>query len=169
MSAVDLKPFCGDRFEIREALRAPFRIGQWVYATNGHLAVRVPFDTQPDVTEHPRAPNNISALFARAFEREGEFLVIPPLPPTEPCATCNGKGFQSGGGWYPDEECPHCLGRKTEFKFQRLGDSGYSLHYLHLLAALPQVRIRTDGIGAKNPAALIFDGGEAILMPMREK
>ena len=163
---IDLTPFCATRFDHREHLRAPFRHGTWVYATNAHLAVRVPSTSRPDVIAI-LGPGNIGDLFAKAFEREGEFLLMPPLPPMPvACEVCGGSGHVD---WDDDEACFECGGTGITRVAQRLGDSAYSLHYLHLLAALPQVRIRTDGIGPRHAAALIFDGGEAILMPCREK
>jgi hypothetical protein len=36
-----LKKFCGDADDSRK-LQEPFSVGLWIYATNGHICIRVP-------------------------------------------------------------------------------------------------------------------------------
>jgi hypothetical protein len=162
---IDLMPFCGNEHEIRDWMRFPWVANKWQYATNGHLIVRVPSDeADTEQGDKKLRPNNVADLFKRHLtDGEGEFLLFPPLPPCEPCPVCDGTGIVDEE--HGPECCINCWGTKVDFTYRPLGDAGYSLHYLHLLAALPQARIRTDGV--KNPAAIIFDGGQALLMPMK--
>ncbi len=47
---IDLKPFCGDN-DIRYYLNEPFSEGEFTYATNGHILIRVPRrDDVPEVS-----------------------------------------------------------------------------------------------------------------------
>ena len=164
---IDLQPFCGNEWEIRDWMRYPWVQDGWMYATNGHLAVRVP-SQEPD-TEQPGTrirPRNIADLFRKhVTDGQGEFFPFGLLPPTRPCTVCGGVGFvEEEDG---PEACINCWGDKVDFTYHPVCDSGFSLAYLHKLDALPMVRIRTSG--PQNAAALIFDGGEALLMPMKEK
>lgn len=162
---IDLRPFCANEYEVRTGLHKPWRDGAWVYAANGHLCVRVPANSVQDAPLRDAAsqPANPPKMFAELHDgMEGEFLLMPPLPADVVCDFCDGGGAADDG-----DECPKCFGTKHAFTYFTLGDSGFNLHYLHLLSALPQVRIRTQG--TKTAGALIFDGGQALLMPMRSK
>lgn len=162
---IDLRPFCANEWEDRIGLQKPWRDGAWVYATNGHMVVRVPANSVQDAPLRDAAsqPANPPKMFAELHDgMEGEFLLMPPLPADVVCDFCDGGGAADDG-----DECPKCFGTKHAFTYFTLGDSGFNLHYLHLLSALPQVRIRTQG--TKTAGALIFDGGQALLMPMRSK
>ena len=53
---IDLQRFCANESDPRPYLRAPFKRGSWVYATNGHVCVRVPAATMPAATECDKAP-----------------------------------------------------------------------------------------------------------------
>ena len=161
---IDLRPFCANEFEVRIGLHKPWRDGAWVYATNGHMVVRVPANTQDAPPRNSATqPKNPPEMFSKFLDgMEGDFLLLPPLPADVVCDFCGGGGAADDG-----DECPECFGTEHAFTYFALGDAGYNLHYLHLFSALPQVRIRTQG--TKTAAALIFDGGQALLMPMRKK
>jgi len=51
---IDLKLFCDPNDPVRPWLGQPFSAGAWTYATDGHIAVRVP--RLEDVAENPAAP-----------------------------------------------------------------------------------------------------------------
>ncbi|MFM7024707.1 MAG: hypothetical protein ACKOWC_01415 [Limnohabitans sp.] len=119
-----LQPFCANESDTREYLRAPFKAGEWVYATNGHMAVRFPAEKFPDIAEvadpEAKAPKVIGGLFSRALEKAGDaFMVMPKMAKLTPCLYCDGKGrvlavkcgecedgvFHHGSNWY---ECKNC-------------------------------------------------------------
>ena len=91
---IDLQRYCANDSDYREHLRQPWRAGEWVYATNGHLAVRVPAASFPDARECAKAPVSIGDLFARAFDRKdpGDFRPMPKLQPLVMCSECKGRG-----------------------------------------------------------------------------
>ena len=167
MSAGLLTPFLANEWEIRDGLKLPFKVGQWVYATNGHLVVRIPAAAAPAVPErNTTQPKNVADLFDKWHAGvEGAFMPIPALPGLEPCQMCNGSGVIDSGDYGP-EQCLNCYGNGKDWTQFPLGDTGFILLYLHQIAALPQARIRTNGV---NAAAVIFDGGQALLMPMKQK
>lgn len=161
--SIDLKPFCGNEWEVRAALRAPWVQDGWLYATNGHVCVRLPAIEANSVG--PRHPKNVSALFNKAFNVEGEFIAFPTLPCLVNCPVCGGSG--SVEDEHGDTDCCfNCYGSGFDWTRQEVGDSGFNLLYMHQLSALPNARICTNG--KKDAAAVLFDGGQAILMPMRE-
>ena len=164
--AVDLKAFCANPRELRLWMHAPFRIGQWVYATNGHYCVRVPATTEPEATG--AYPKNIAALFDRSFA-DAEFLLLPDFAQAPTCTTCGGSGVNPHpSSEDEDDECWECVGRGFQkWMRTRVGDAEYELGYLNKLQALPQARIATRG--HKEPMAVLFDGGQALLMPMTKE
>lgn len=50
---MNLQRFCASETDFKEHLRAPWLHGDWVYATNGHVCVRVPAASRPDITATP--------------------------------------------------------------------------------------------------------------------
>lgn len=163
---IDLLPFVANKWEVREYLQTPWRDGEWVYATNAHIAVRLPADTYSAAERSEKQPNNLPALFNTWHRNvEGEFLLMPPLPDNKQCPECHGSGQ------WPDSEddpeaCWRCNGSGFWAEPFDIGDAAFALRYLHLLSKLPQVRIRPNG--PHQAAALIFAGGEALLMPCRK-
>lgn len=89
---MDLQPFCATGADPREHLRAPWKHGAFVYATNGVAAVRVPAESRPDITETPSNAPNAAAIFERTFERDGSFFLLPPVPAIPECIECEGTG-----------------------------------------------------------------------------
>jgi hypothetical protein len=104
----DILKFCARPSDPREHLQKPFRVGEWVYATDGRAAVRVPANACPDVTEiaDPNAtgPKAIGGLFDRAIAFPGDFMQIPALGDVLRCRACRGAGKL----WV--SECPDCDG-----------------------------------------------------------
>jgi hypothetical protein len=209
---IDLSRFSATKHDPRQYLRKPWKRGEWVYATNGHLCVRVPADSMPDVAECSKAPPAQNLFQKHIEQRECDFLLMPPLKAVNPCKTCDGKGVvmarecsscddgtfdrdgytydcqfcegsAAGPGWVETHgehgelrPCNTCDGLGADMRANRnvaLGDSTYSLVYLSWLAALPQVRVCPGSPAEVStadqvPAVLIFDGGQALLMPRRD-
>jgi hypothetical protein len=210
---IDLHKFCADERDSREYLRAPWRQGEWVYATNGHLVVRVPAAAMPDAVEGGPLHPNTAAMFAKHLESgDREFLPMPAIAEPDKCKHCGGKsvmwaapcpdcedgalwhgsheydcknchGSDAGPGWVDsskdnpeakEHHCGACDFRGYSLRIngsQQLGEAHYANVYLWHLAQLPKCRICPGDTAEKGaqagPAALIFDGGQALLMPTR--
>jgi hypothetical protein len=165
---IDLKKFCSTDFT-RLYLMKPFTIGNWTYATNGHICVRVP--TMP---EWPGPENEIKApeLFAAPVT---EFRPLPKIefpPPDEDdeCESCDGRGSE--------HECPDCLcickqcngtGKEPPYSdvSVEIGNAIYAGKYIHLIRSLPGVEIGPTH--ERDPMRFRFAGGEGCLMPRRNQ
>ena len=85
--------------ETREYMRSPVLKGEFVYATNGHIVIRVPYDPVIDHIESDKL-DNFPALFV---ERQHDaFIDLPELPAAEQCNVCLGSGQAY--------RCPDCDG-----------------------------------------------------------
>lgn len=94
--------FCANELDEREYLRKPWKHGEWVYATNGHVCVRVPAATMPDVAENAKAPAAHN-LFTKNLEgRQCDFLLMPKIAAPMKCHGCNGRGAVMA------RKCPSC-------------------------------------------------------------
>jgi hypothetical protein len=167
MSTIDLQLFCANERDIRSFLWVPFSRGGYVYATNGHLAVRVPADgyTGYCVDSEPgRHPKTIERPFDEAFAGTIDFQSLHTLPAMVDCNFCNGTGVIDDSDEGPND-CVFCGGSGKDHNAQLVGNAHYALHYLHLLNKLPGLRIAPRGVSTM--AALTFDGGQALLMPVR--
>jgi hypothetical protein len=134
---IDLQPFCATEADDREHLWKPWKDGDWVYATNGHIACRVPAANRPDITARPDKAPDAAAQFARALAREGNFLVMPPVPPLPKCLECDGTGrvraikctdckdgeFQHGHYTY---ECKNCENSAAGPGWEQLFDDAHA-------------------------------------------
>ena len=206
---MNLQRFCATPGDVREHLHKPWREGKWVYATNGHVCVRLSDpDCKVDAIPKPDKAPEPDALFTKYIDnRDGEFLVLPKLPNAQKCVECSGRGthpavkcpdcddgeFTHGMHTYecktcsPDKdgcepgwliahtevathvrECYFCDGRGFQKASAELGGKYFELGYLNWLMRLPQLRVRTgDPDKTDEAAAFIFDGGQALLMPLR--
>lgn len=168
MSAHMLTIFCANKWEIRDALRSPFTKDGWTYFTNAHVIARVPASIGGEaLTFGPMHPKNAAVLFDRWIPADSkDFSAFPPMPETSVCHLCGGAG-ELRDEWGDLDQCPKCFGSGKAWTYFALGDAGFNLLYLRQLAYLPNARIRTNG--KTDPAVVLFDDGQALVMPMRER
>jgi hypothetical protein len=132
MDSATMQRFCDPR-RLTPDLTRPWSAGEYSYATNGYVAMRVP--RLPDVAEKPDAPKNIDDLIHRARDAgagRARVRVVDPggehLRQTK-CETCGGSGKvcvcpacggegvldceatgKDGSHWDDECECPKCGG-----------------------------------------------------------
>ena|SRR3990167_2778804 len=170
---IDLLKFCSSE-KSRSNFRVPFSKGEYTYATNGHLAIRV-------ARTNLNAPD-CESIFATAIERgDPPWIDLPPFElKQEKCPGCLGTGFV-------DEECRSCakespnayeceeceggviLSGSAIVKAEK-GKVRLAAKYLDLLKDLPEIKIGVDGdesTRSDKPIRFKFEGGEGLLMPMR--
>lgn len=103
-TTIDLLRYCAKKgHDPRDYLYAPWIEGDWAYATNGHLIVRVPREACPDAgprtDRHPKGAH----LFEKYIDKiAGEFVVMPPQPKPDTCGVCRGTGVVFAN------PCPDC-------------------------------------------------------------
>lgn len=190
---IDLKPFCAPNEDYRR-LTDPFNDGDYTYATNSHICVRVPRRADCERTladaKLTTSPGGIALWPTDATQWQ------PLLPVPEPvmvaCPVCGGKRagrcWECGGCGIVEFEndfneytvdCKTCDGEgaaicKTcdengqviENQFVDYGPGFFKLEYLMLVNALPAVQIAFEPHGTSKVTCLQFrfDGGEGVLM-----
>lgn len=191
-----LRSFCS-RDPSRFILMDPFTLADgWTYATDGMVVIRVKgFEFKPgkDVT-----PPRVDKLQEWSSVPRTVVVDLPELPPPqrvacaecsgtgklEFCRECNGRGVLECDMGH-EHECTGCNGKtapKPDAKcFEcdgtgrveapavpvRVGRMLLADVYLRKLAALPGLQLFDNG-GTPSGAYFMFEGGEGIVMGMRE-
>ncbi len=194
MNLEQLIKFCA-KDDIRSYLLNPWIQGEYVVASNGHIAVRVPATDFVSVLEPVtgKVPL-VDSLIDKVKALELALMPIPELPPTVPCEYCGGSGAA-----YPCDECDgsgnfdHC-GREYACKAcdghgqNQIGEGdaepcwfcdgrGEKPYYAvqvgdgyfdrRYLAIIASLpNVVIAPNGPKGTAYFTFDGGDGALMPM---
>ena len=169
---IDLTQFC-ERNGFRLWMAEPFGIGEYTYASNGVILVRVPRSDWPSA-DLP------SEVLPASFHRILKWLydspamapipAIPPGPYYETCFMCGGSGevdYDCCGGHI--DECEECDGEGvTEKKtYYRFGSRSFDARYLRMIKALPDSRLAIEG-PQMDGALFTFTGGRGLLMAVNE-
>lgn len=104
-----ISKFCGHN-ELRTWMNEPNRAGGYLYATNGHVAIRMPDD--PSIDAADLAPISMMDLFNRLDPSAFTWHDIPSLGDVRKCPVCHGSGLAT-------TPCPDCDGE---------GDFDYGHH-----------------------------------------
>jgi len=208
LTPIKLERYCATVDDTREHLKKPFRVGDWVYATNGHICIRVPSaDFEADVLDESQRINQTAPALFDKWLTEATYSPLPELAALESCYSCSGKGWHWAyrcegctdgefvhrghtyacqecenepcfmAGWITryreadrqptdvKRECAMCGGRGFAEGSVELNGIPFELGYVHWAARLPGALFKTAG--KEDPAAFRWDGGEALLMPLR--
>ena len=164
MNAADLQAFCSDADDIRWFLCKPWSAGEYTYATNGHIMMRVARLT--GVPENEAAPD-CAALISK-IPAAVNWIPIPELValPYVECDKCHGTGIATCPTCEHDSDCENCdhTGQVRQRVAVAVGDAHFDQHYL---AMIQGYEIATNG---PNTAAHIRNGDViGLLMPTRPK
>lgn len=166
---IDLKPFCSNS-SFRPVLSQPFALGEYTFATNSHIAVRVArvvgsVDAvgAPDMDKLFKDTSGIPWRPLRKFKK--------PEPSSSPCESCDGRGHE--------HSCPDCTcvcgvcdgtGLEIDSMSMFVGDRLFDVEYVLLLAALPGIEVPDKFTpGHDGPMPFRFDGGDGLIMALRRK
>lgn len=149
----------------------PFVRGGWMYATNGHICIRVKCDEPDSIGRFPDAPT----LF-KNIPRANTFTAIgDPVygDAVHECAACGGmnvrpKDFPSDIEWADDEgDCLEChgFGRLVTGSTERLAGRLIRTSYANRMRALAEVRVGPHG-PPSSALFFLFAGGEGVVMPV---
>lgn len=172
---MNLQPFCEqdpDQAITREWLLNPYSLGDWTYATDGRLIVRVP--RRLEVPENPKAHPRSAEMFNEIVAPE--LIEVPPVvipivaeeDDRDDCEACDGRGTV--------HNCPscHCTCRDCDGSGYEnpllklsfgIGANAFSGKYIARIRGLPGLKISLPD--AEKPMRFAFDGGDGILMPLR--
>lgn len=180
-----LMRFCTD-FGKQHDMSEPFTDGDYTYATNGFVAIRVP--AIPSIPDNIEAPDLRGQFFG--FEKVQGYVSLPEfdLDDTESCPLCQGFGKLeecpdcdgdancqtcSGLRQVPSAEgivCSNCQGTLRDLNFfVPFHQHGLKASNLALINLLPDVEIAIPGTGASqsiyDSVKFRFQGGEGVVMP----
>ncbi len=175
MSSLDLAKFCSLP-PLRLNLERPFSIGEYTFATDSRIIVRVPRIPDVAVPEDQTIAQKVLSLFADFDDSVlAPFTPVPlPAARTHVCDTCYGIGELKHA------DCPNCTGHTChDCDGTGKGDpyghqSGYfrgatfDLYYWSLLQELPGLCLPRT-CHEQDPLPFSFDGGVGYLMPMLGK
>jgi hypothetical protein len=166
---INLQQFCS-KDPMRPYLHKPFSRGKFTYATDGRIAVRV--DRIVDIAEQEKP--DPEKLFDQYFKDEPRGTLEVAMPEIkedwQDCRQCGGSGREHDCPACTCGECEECAGNgrinHAPTAKISIGAATYDAKYVKQVLSLPGVRFPVSP--PKDAAAgLIFDGGAALLMPMR--
>lgn len=198
MDATEILAMFVAKIDSRETLLKPFRIGDFVYATNGHWCARVPAEGIEAGDATDKHPKNIEGLFDKA-PTEG-FMPLPDVPDPGACMSCKGRGFGrndecdacdgDGSFWHHDhnydckscngngdiftpsasknDPCPHCYGHGVESNTGGTKVGEATFSNRYLWLLRKLPGIEIAPGESEKAARIRFDGGEGLLMPYRD-
>lgn len=174
-------------------LDKPYRLDGFLYATNGHICIRIENDESIAVGDQFN-PQKIARILSTEFGTEYKPLEVN-LPPAKVCQACGGAGGAyecqecAGDGWFEhgkhdydckecdgngvvDEgekqiECPFCDGHGDELNQPvKLGNTHFNRRYLAILQKLDGIELQCNS-GETDVALFRFKGGVGAIMPTR--
>ena len=166
--SIDLTKFCAAD-DVRTYLRTPFSYGNYTYATNDHIIVRV--DRRPDAPEgNAKHLPQSSVEKALCLDRESVFRRLPilafPASETTECGHCHGSGHEHD---CPDCECEceACDGSGGVLPERSCSIEGinFDAKYIGWIMTLPNIEVETNP-KEKLPWKFRFDGDVGALMPL---
>jgi hypothetical protein len=101
----------------RIPLATPFRNGDWIYASPGNHAVKLPLSFAPDAEVNPESPKKMEGFFGHVaapgdWHKFTDLGVLPAIEKVE-CESCRGHGYNTlkvGNRLLPGEICTSCEG-----------------------------------------------------------
>lgn len=159
MTRDELMPFCSGKDDLRLVLHQPWSRGEYTFATNGHILVRVA--RLPEVAENEEAPK-AEPMFVKAAAAPENWMPVPvaTMPPDESCPECHGAGVAECSMGF-DHDCEWCdhTGKVKVRVGTPVGDASFDVGYLSLIQGW---EISPNG---KEPARIRNGEATGLLMP----
>lgn len=188
--SIDIYQFCDNGDQLRSWMCKPFIIDDYIYATNGHLVVRIKsiiLEMIPNFIQSAEyksfVTNKVPDIFVDTLKRifSKQYVATLPIaidleimPEENPCNTCNSRGTITTDL----HECPYCECEKYERDCHDCWGEGkinnipisviygikFNYHYIQKLKTLPNIKI----IKPDNDQATYFsfDCGDGYIMPI---
>lgn len=169
---IDLQKFCSTD-ERRPHICKPYSRGEYTYATNGHMLVRV--GRSVDFSENEQAPDceSIIKLCQPIYFQPLDNITMPePIfrdvkcrcdeEPEHDCPSCD--CFEGSG-----DDCDFCHGKgiytQVDYGCVAIGKVCFDPKYIALIKDLPSAVIQNPI--PSHPCLFKFDGGIGVVMPLR--
>lgn len=167
--SIDLQPFCDNIGVGRDYLAKPFTRGDFTYATNGHIIIRVPRrDDVGSIKRDVKTERTFEKLFAKTFVSSPD-ANLPDAETERECEACDGEGCPNHCETC-ECECEPCGGRGWIGERASVSVNGgtFDAKYIRLILGLPGVELSaTNSLDGAYPAlSFRFDGGDGLLMGM---
>ena len=174
MNLEQLKTFCGIE-KTRPKLLDPFSIGEFSFASDGRILVRVPKIESVALAADENFAKQVGRVFSQphnpntvAFPTE-----IPAFDGANVCQHCKGTGVcdcKKCGRTYGGGGCDACCGGLFNEIPQGVpfGNQIVSNFYLLKLKDLPGIQL-FNGVDETSCMHFVFEGGEGKLMPIVKK
>jgi hypothetical protein len=168
MTLDELKKFCGNN-DVRQYLNAPFSLGEWTYASDGHIAARIPrVDSVPEVELPKNMDKSLPELFTKEFSN---WVPVPAVTirPDEYCYVCDGTGERECNMGHI-HECDSCDGTGEQSGYTMdhktmIGDTCFQDKYLALIQGW---EIAVDPTDLRAAAGIRLGDVRGVLMPRRK-
>jgi hypothetical protein len=158
--------------ESRVYIGSPFYHDGFAYATDGHLAVRIPSES---FTEDKWKLERKETVL-KSFAREGGqwWTITPPLesPIKEvACDACSGTGCDECFHCGHEAECSNCdgTGKRTTHASTEVGGVLFDVATLGRVWRLPGFTLRVHEADPMTAHLFRFNGGGGVVMPIRRK
>jgi hypothetical protein len=190
MDVINLQEFClNNEFGLRVVRKwqqQPFSIGDYSYATDSAILIRVPRQMEfpellePLQSETRPSPKKIEKIVEGTLSIPKHYESLPSFTfpqedTTAVCDVCAGLGvsvhFNDEGPANSWSTCGFCAGtgHVETYPVDIFGRS-FALRYVRKIIALPNVTAALAEVPAGHPVlAFCFDGGEGTLMALRGK
>ena len=162
---IDLMPFCSTE-KTRYYLNKPFSRGEWTYATNGHICIRVArVDEWPEVAKAPDAGKVIPSPDGIKFKALGALPI--PQAVMIVCPECNGECHSYHNCADYECSCERCDndGEIEQLIIVSFRGAFIDAKYLRMIAALPDVEM-AEVLDPTGPMLFRFAGGDGVIMGM---
>jgi hypothetical protein len=158
--------------ESRIYIGSPFYADGFAYATDGHLAVRIPSES----FEAERWTDRNKETVLKAFAREGGqwWTITPPLEsPIEEvaCSTCSGTGTHECHACYHEDDCSDCdgTGKQQTSASTEIAGVLFNVATLGRVWKLRGFALKVHEVDALSAHLFRFNGGGGVIMPIRRK
>lgn len=179
-NTIDLQKFCASEDSFKYQMQKPWTRGDFTYATDGHVAVRVPIVA--GIPEQTNAPA-VDTLAWDTPVNPDQWISIPKLPKRKivtafkDCAYCGGSGKEHEDCDDCRHECEECDGEgrledgeKLDQKSVpiKVGSKFVSNLHLERIRDLPNPQLAPEATPETEAFPFRFDGGQGLVMPMRD-
>lgn len=182
MKYKDLKAFCAKDFS-RASIMVPILVGDWLYATDGHICIRAKgielpegFGTGPvdGFDSWPEPSQSVLDGLTRFFQEEPRglkrILSFPKLNPRIECKVREGHGAFPCEACDHENDCPGCWGEGYNQEEIRLDLGGVFMsgNLLGRILHFPELEIELRPWDRLKGQRFRFNGGEGIIMPLKQ-